>query len=99
MAKRKYPAIPSHIRITSKRDYEVTYIENFKDSDTQLGECRWEPPQIVVKVNQPAGEKVSTVLHEVIHAVDFEHDIGLTEKQVLKLERAFFRMLKLNGWI
>jgi hypothetical protein len=99
MARRKYPAIPSHIRITAKRDYEVTYIDNFKDDPKQLGECRWNPPQIVVKADQPIGEKFSTVIHESIHALDFEEDIGLTERQVLKLERGIFRMLKLNGWI
>ena len=36
MARRKYPTIPSHIRITSKRDYEVTYIENFKDAEGNI---------------------------------------------------------------
>jgi hypothetical protein len=99
MARRKYPAIPSHIRITAKRDYEVTYIDNFKDDPKQLGECRWQPPQIVIKQEQPAGEKVSTCIHECIHSLDFELDIKLTETQVLKLERGIFRMLKLNGWI
>jgi hypothetical protein len=98
MAKRKYPTVPSHIRITAKRDYEVTYINNFKDP-IQLGECRWEPPQIVIKAGQCDKEMFSTVLHEVIHAISFEEDINLTEKQVLKFEKGILRVLKLNGWI
>lgn len=99
MARRKYPDIPSHVRITARRDYEVTYIDTFKNDPEQLGECRLEPPQIVIKTEQPPGEKFSTFIHETIHALDFEDKIGLTEKQVLKLERGIFRMLKLNGWI
>lgn len=98
MAKRKYPPIPSHIRITSKRDYQVMYVDSFRD-DEQLGECRWNPPQIVAKAGQSDKEIFSTILHESIHALDFEEDIGLTETQVLKLERGLLRMLKLNGWI
>lgn len=98
MAKKKYPPIPSHIRLTAKRDYEVTYINNFKDPK-QLGECRWEPPQIVIKTGQSDKENFSTVLHEIIHAVSFEEDINLTETQVLKLEKGLLRLLRLNKWI
>lgn len=98
MPRRKYPAIPSHVRVTSKRDYEVTYIDEFKDVEQQ-GECRMDPPQIVIKAGDPIGEKFSTFIHETIHALDFEDKISLTETQVLKLERGIFRMLKLNGWI
>lgn len=95
MAKRKYPAIPSHARITSKRDYEVTFIDNFKDGK-QVGECRQEPSQIVVKRGQTPKEEYSTFLHECIHAADYEYEIGLSEKQVLKLEKALLKYLLLN---
>lgn len=98
MAKYKYPPIPSHIRITSKRDYQVMYVDSFKDVE-QLGECRWQPPQIVAKAGQSDKEIFSTILHEAVHALDFEDEIGLTEAQVIKLERGLLRMLKLNKWI
>lgn len=98
MPKRKYPQIPSHVRLTPKRDYEVTYINNFKDPK-QLGECRLEPPQIVIKADLPPKEKFSTFIHELIHAISFEEDINLTETQVLKLERGLLRVLRLNKLI
>ncbi len=97
--KHQYPPVPSHIRITSKRDYEVTYIDQFKNDPEQQGECRKDPPQIVIKASDPEGERFSSFIHETIHALDFEDDIKLTEKQVIKLERGIFRILKLNGWI
>jgi hypothetical protein len=98
MGKAKYPPIPSHIRITSKRSYEVVHIDDFKNPE-QLGEARQGPAQIVIKRGQSPKEEFSTALHEVIHAVDFENNIGLTETQVLKLERGLLRVLKLNGWL
>lgn len=98
MAKRKYPAIPSHVKTKSKRDYEVTFIDQFKDLK-QLGECRQDPPQIVIKTGQSSKEEYSTFIHEVLHALSFDYDINLTESQVLKLEKALLNLLKLNKLI
>jgi len=97
MAKKKYPDIPSHIRVKPKRDYEVTYISNFKD-EHQVGECRWEPPQIVIKASQSDTEKFSTFIHELIHLFAYEADVTLTESQVLKLEKVVLRAFRLNKW-
>lgn len=98
MPKKSYPVIPPHIRVTAKRDYEVVRIDEFKDGKT-LGECRWEPPQIVVKNGQSEKETFSTTLHELLHALSFEYDIALTETQVLKLEKGLLRLLLLNKLI
>ena len=98
MAKKKWPTIPSHVRTTSKRDYEVTYIDQFKDVD-QLGECRQDPPQIVIKSGQTSKEELSTGIHEILHALSFDYDINLTETQVLKLEKALLNLLRLNKLI
>lgn len=38
-----------------------------------------------------------TLIHEIIHAIDFEHKIELTEGQVLLLEEGIFKLLKLNN--
>lgn len=98
MAKKVYPPIPSHIRVTSKRDYAVMHIDEFKDPH-QVGSCTNDPPQIIIKKGLSDKEHFSTVLHEVLHSLSFEHDINLTETQVLKLEKALFRLLTLNKWI
>lgn len=98
MAKRKYPTFPSHIRITPKKDYQIVYIDEFKDVE-QLGECRFNPPQIIVKKGTPPKEEFGTICHEVAHAMSEEYDINLTENQVLRLEKAIVAVLRLNGWI
>ena len=98
MSKRiKYPSIPSHVRVTAKRTYEVVHIEEFKGQF--LGECRFDPPQIVLKKGQTPKEEFSTFIHELCHAISEEYKVGLTEKQVLALEKGLLNFLKLNGHI
>lgn len=91
--------IPNKIRITKDVSYEVVWLDHFPDTDYQYGECRFDSKQIVINKNQSNTEKLSTTLHELLHAVAMENDIPLTEKQVMALERSLFRVLKLNGWI
>lgn len=98
MAKHKYPAIPSHIKTKPKRDYEITFIDQFKDQK-QLGECRQDPPQIVIKTGQSPKETYSTFIHETLHSLSFDYKINLTEKQVLLLEKALLNFLRLNKLI
>lgn len=98
MAGKKYPPVPPRIRATSKKDYEVVFIDEFADGKT-LGECRWEPPQIVLKTGQSPKETFSTFVHEVIHMFAHEAGITLTETQVLKAEAYFLKLARLNKWI
>lgn len=89
--------IPSHVRITKDITYEVVWLDDFIDKK-QLGECRYNEKQIVIKKNQSNSESMSTFIHEALHAVSFEtKGLNLTEGQVYKLERSLFRMLKLNN--
>lgn len=90
--------IPNRVRITSKVEYEVLFVEEFKDGQT-LGECRSDVKQIVINKNQSDTEARKTFIHETIHAIDSEEDIKLTEKQVRKLEDGIYRVLRLNKWI
>ena len=87
-----YKRIPSSI-VIGKNTYEVLWINEFKD-EKQLGESRFaEHKQIV---NQPIKEAVHTYFHEVVHAISFEYDADLTEKQVLAIEKSLTVILK-NG--
>lgn len=90
--------IPNFIRIKPKISYEVVYIDEFKDGET-LGECRFNPNQIVIKNKQSNTETFKTFLHEVIHAVSVENKVGLTENQTRSLEDGIYRVLRLNGWL
>jgi len=98
MKKRKYPVTPSYIKVSAKKRYEVLHIEDFADGET-LGECRFGPPQIVLKKGQTARSEFSTFLHEMIHMISAETEVPLTEKQVLKLESFILKLLINNNWI
>lgn len=97
MKKLKTPNIPSKFRITSKVDYEVLFVNEFPKDNTQVGEMRPQEKQIVIKNGQSNSELISTTIHEIFHCFSEEYNIGLTEKQVEKLEQATYRFLRLNG--
>ena len=86
--------IPSHIQAGRNGLYEVVWVESFKDNDT-LGETRFDPKQIAIKLGQTNKETVATLFHEFIHSVSYEFDIILTEKQVIGLEKSIYYTFKL----
>lgn len=98
MAKRIWPAIREGYYI-GKRLYQVLFVDGFVNDVEQLGECRYDPPQLVLKNGQSDKEMVSTILHECLHGIDFEEDIRLTEKQVLGLEKGILKFLIKNKFI
>lgn len=88
--------IPSQVRITRTLSYEVLFVDTFIDPH-QVGECRHQEKQIVIKNGQSDTEFYKTYLHELFHAMSFEYPaMNLTEKQVRLLEEAFYRYERLN---
>lgn len=85
--KRARSKIPNMFKASSKATYEILWTEDFLTGDT-LGETRFDPKQIVIKNGQSDKETVLTLVHECYHALSEEYDIGLTETQVRKLEKA-----------
>ena len=85
--------IPHRVQVTRKSFYEICYVDTFVDKDV-LGETRFDRKQIAIKDEQPPKEKVHTYLHELLHAISEEYDVGLTENQVRSLEKAIYYMLK-----
>ncbi len=95
LLKRLLPKIPTKLRTASRSHYEVLFIESFSNP-LQVGECRPDNKQIIIKSSLTDKEKLSCFIHESIHAVNFEYEIGLTETQVLKLETAIMKVADLN---
>lgn len=85
--------IPQSVHTGKKDRFEVVWVDGFPAPET-VGETRFNPKQIAIKIGQTEREAVLTYLHEVIHAADHTHEIGLTETQVRKLERALIPVLK-----
>lgn len=89
--------LPSKVRITSKVSYDVLFSSDL--GEDILGLCDPENKQITLKIDQTKTEMLKVYLHEVVHAMNFEFEIGITEAQTLKLETAVYKLLKLNKWI
>ena len=91
--------IPAKYRVTRTVSYEIVYIEEFPADNKQVGECRTSDniKQLVIKKNESTTETMSTIVHEMLHSLDAENDIGLTEKQVYGLEKAIMKFFKLNN--
>lgn len=68
-------------------------MDSFVDENV-LGETRFDVKQIAIKDDQPPKEKVHTYLHELLHAISDEYEVGLTETQVRALEKAIYYILK-----
>ena len=87
--------IPHRVRIRPKVSYDIFFSE-IADIDGTFGSCDPNKRQIVISPNQSEANKQKTYLHELAHCFSFEYDIGLTEGQVQKLEKALYSFLKLN---
>jgi hypothetical protein len=89
--------IPAKVRVKKDVSYEIVFIESFDNDENCLGMCRHESKQILIKLGQSPTETFKTFIHELLHAISFEYPkLNLTENQVLILEDAIFRLLRLN---
>ena len=94
-------SIPTKIKAgPNKGEYEILLIKDFHGQDT-YGETRFDPKQIVLRSDLKPKLMMETFWHEFCHAISEEHNVGLTEQQILDLESAFpyFRQFfqKLEG--
>lgn len=88
-----YKKIPISIQITKKIKHDITWTRP-DDSLDHVGITHHDIKHIVLNLSLKPKEAVHTYLHEVLHAVSEEYSVGLTENQVLALEKAVYYMLK-----
>lgn len=88
--------IPGKIKVLYK-EYTVEETANLHDNGGDLyGQIHYLPEKIFLNVDAKEEQKKSTLLHELIHAMDEIYSIGLEEKQVEKLGNAFYMLQKDN---
>lgn len=86
--------IPSSVVISSKRHIHVGTTDAPGDDRSLCGE--WWPRERIIWINRNIAPdlQVITYLHELLHAISDDYDIGLSERQILKLEKAFPYLLE-----
>lgn len=89
--KRSKKNIPTSLRTRNRKSFEVLWSDSLSDTQgTKLyGKTEFEPNRIILNKDQSDKDAVLTTWHEYIHAFDHDNEIGLTEGQVLKLEKCY----------
>lgn len=98
-----YSNIPTRVTTASKKFFEVLWADTLFDTTgtKTYGRTEFEPNRIILNRDQTEKDAVLTLVHEAFHAWDHEKEIGLTEKQVMLLEKCYPQIrelvLKLEG--
>lgn len=85
--------IPNKVQLSKRGEYEIVWVDSFKQPDV-VGETRFDRKQIAIKDKLSPKNTVITYLHEVAHGLSAEHDMQLTENQILALEKGLYYLLK-----
>ena len=74
-------------------EYDIQH-KPFNPESGIVGMATTRPYKMLfVDARLPKKEQISTQIHEIIHAYNFEHSLGMTEEDTLKLEKEFYRKL------
>lgn len=63
------------------KSYQFSIVDKVDEEDS-LGECNDLLQRILVKSGQKPDQLMDTIIHEVVHAIDYQMHLGMTERQV-----------------
>ncbi len=92
----RWNKLPGRIRVTPRVSYRVGLVPDLSSEPKIMGEFYDTVRLILLRGTLPDRELRLYLFHELLHAVSDVYDLGLTEKQVAGIERAFRRILRLN---
>lgn len=81
--------------IIKDESYRVCFVDVIDGKDT-LGQTDSGTQVIHLKKGQTLEETLKTLIHECLHALEFEYDIKISHKAVYQLENAIFDLLIKN---
>lgn len=76
-------------------EWRVVFVDRIEGKDT-LGMCDPSNRVIFIKNGQSKEETFKSYLHEILHALEMEHDIKISHKAIYALEQAVFLFLTEN---
>lgn len=88
---------PSLVKVLGKA-YSIEWVHP-RDIGDDYGECRSHECLIKVSTEQAEIQQRDALLHEIVHAVDFEMDTKLTERAVRLIATGLLNMLRDNPLI
>lgn len=87
---------PKSLRITKKVDYAVKFKRGMSSKEGYLGLCFFDLKEILLSEGQDKVERLSTLVHEVLHALAHEYGFDLSHDIIYKLERPIALFILLN---
>lgn len=87
--------LPDRVRIAG-HDYAIALEDNEDFADANFGQVNHRTRRIRVNAVCDADQARATLLHEVLHAVDWAVDAELTEHQVSSISRGLFAVIRDN---
>jgi hypothetical protein len=91
--------LPPKVRIKGRVSYAVLWSDCVDGNPDNRGLCDFDKKQITILRGLSARVTLETFIHEIFHALEFEHQIEIKHKSIHKLEGAVLQLLKLNGWL
>ena len=91
--------IPSKIKIRGRTYYQVVFQEIIRDDPACMGLAEPSERMIYLKIGMSQTDQVKTLIHEVIHAIEFEWNQPIPHKITETLEEGIFKVLKLNRFL
>lgn len=90
--------VPHKVRIKWNVTYYVVWVDKF-DDPLCLGLCDQAKKHIYLKKGMAPKVVEETFWHEVIHALEFEHNIKIPHQSVDDLAISLVRLFNLNKWL
>lgn len=87
--------VPFRIRFDRRKAYGVGFVSGFTDP-VQVGSCDPNKHEIKILKDMSNRQTADTLLHESIHLLNFEFNLGLTESQVEGIEQGMSKIFNLN---
>ncbi len=88
--------IPKQIKIGGHIFKVIIEDRDNVGADGKLGSCKASINKIWLDIKQPQTQMESTLLHEIIEALNWQMNIGISEEKICQLEAGLYQTLKDN---
>lgn len=87
--------LPRHVRIKDDTFYTVKYRKNMPTEDCR-GYCDGDEREIAILQGMDERERVKTLIHELLHAIEFSYKLKIPHKLIYALEEPLTYLLTEN---
>lgn len=91
----KRPSYPSPIRVLGK-PYRLEAVPSNGIADGSYGSCEDGKQRICIAADLPPELEQDTVLHELLHAIDYAMQLKLSERQISALASGLMALISDN---